>query len=212
MRNIGLCVVVLAVACGAPEPAGVGGGVGGAGGGSAAGGGAGGGTAGGAGGGAGGGAASAALTVAECETDMGRFEAANCADQSGWTMAKTTVCPKIPNATSALCAAPLTKAKACHAQFQSAALACVLGATDSSDPCAVDVLLGVLCVAAMNNNACAGASCMYSTDCPTGYTCNDKTDRCVNTSASCVGLPCLYGTDCPTGQTCNNATGQCNRN
>ncbi len=152
------------------------------------------------------------LSVAECETDMARFEAANCSDQSGWTMVKTTICPKLPNTTSMLCETPLTKAKACHAQFQTAQLACVLGQTDSTDPCAVDVLLGVLCVAAMNNNTCAGATCMYNSDCPTGYSCNDKTDRCVNTSASCVGLPCTYNADCPTGQTCNNGTGQCNRN
>ena len=126
-------------------------------------------------------------------------------------MVKTDVCPKIPNATSALCATPLTRAKACHAQFQTAALACVLGSTDSSDPCAVDVLLGVLCVSTMNSNFCAGVTCTYNSDCPSNYSCNDRTKRCVNNSANCTGLPCTYNSDCPTGQTCNNGTGQCNR-
>lgn len=200
MRTSVLGAVLVLMACGPSGSTGVGGGEGG---------GAGGGMAGGAGGGGGSGAAT--LSVSECETDMAKFEGANCADQSGWTMMKTTLCPKLPNATAALCETPLKKAKACHAQFQSATMVCTLGQTDSADPCAVDVLLGVLCVATMNSNQCAGISCMYNSDCPTGYACNDKTDRCVSSSASCIGLPCKYNADCPTGLTCNNGTGQCNK-
>jgi hypothetical protein len=86
-----------------------------------------------------------------------------------------------------------------------------MGSTDTTSVEAVDVLLGVLCVSSVNHNECAGVVCKYSTDCPSGYTCNDATGRCVSKSASfCVGLPCKYGMDCPTGLTCNNGTGQCN--
>jgi Cys-rich repeat protein len=86
-----------------------------------------------------------------------------------------------------------------------------LGTTDTQDPCAIDVLYGVLCVNAMNNNFCAATSCSLNSDCSSGYTCNDRTDRCVNTSKNCLGLPCSLNSDCGTGQTCNNAIGLCVR-
>ncbi len=198
-------VLVFLAACGAPQPmtTGTGGGSGAAGGT--------GGTAGGTGGNAGGTASGTALSVSECETDMQRFADAMCTDAAQWTMAKTVVCPKLPNTTSAPCAAALEKAKTCHAQFQSATIGCVLGQTDSADPCAVDVLLGVFCAASVNSNLCMATQCMYSTDCPTNYSCNDKTRRCFKTDAPCLGLPCKYSTDCPTGYTCNNAIEQCVR-
>lgn len=197
-----LAVTALTVGCGASGPGGGTGG--GAGGGNSAGGGNGGG------GGTGGGTGAATLSVAECQQDMGRFVSTNCADSATWTTVKNDICPKIPNSTSALCADALTKAKTCHTQFQTATLACTaFGTTDTQDPCAVDVLYGVLCVNAMNNNFCAATTCMYNSDCTTGYTCNDKTKRCVNNSKNCIGLPCTYNSDCPTAHTCNNGIGQC---
>lgn len=162
--------------------------------------------------GTGGGTSSATLTVSECEQDMDRFAAAHCADESQWTSAKTLICAKIPNTTSAPCTSALTKAKTCHTQFQQAMIFCSLGATDSSDPCAVDVLLGVFCVASVNSNLCMATQCMYDTDCPSGYGCNDKTLRCFKKDAPCLGLPCKYATDCPGGFTCNDAIAQCVRN
>jgi hypothetical protein len=145
---------------------------------------------------------------------MDKMAATNCADKNDYATAKTAVCPKIGSTVSATaCATPLTKAETCQSQFQSATFTCNgLGVTDSTDTCAVDVLLGVFCVAAMNNNNCASAQCMYSTDCPTDWSCNTQTGRCFNQSFSCPGLPCQYSTDCPTNQTCNSGTGQCNRN
>src|SRR4051812_8731360 len=102
MRKSFLAALVLVTACGAPDLStvnglGAGGAAGGGTGGAAGGGsgGAGGGSA--AGGGTGGAAGAATLSVAECQTDMGRFEAANCADKATWTTAKDTVCPKILN-------------------------------------------------------------------------------------------------------------------
>lgn len=195
-------ILLALMACGAPQPMTTGTGGGAA-------------TAGGSGGsgGSGGGSISMgmALTVSECETDMQRFADAMCTDASQWTMAKTVVCPKIPNPTSAPCDAALAKAKTCHSQFQSAAIGCVLGQTDSADPCAIDVLLGVFCVASVNSNLCMATQCMYNADCSTGYSCNDKTRRCFKTDAPCLGLPCKYNFDCPTGYTCNNAVEQCVR-
>ena len=186
------------VACSSGATGGVGGG--------SAGGGAGGGT----GGGTGGGSAGVALTIAECETDMQRFVDKACADASSWTTAKTMVCPKIGNTSSGvLCNAALVKAKTCQAQFQTATLFCQLGVTDTTDPCGVDVLLGVLCVATTNSLNCASTACASSTDCPTNFSCNDKTQKCFNTSAYCVGLPCSSSVHCPTGETCNSAVGQC---
>jgi hypothetical protein len=205
-------VLTLSVGCGS-SGGGSGGGAGGGSGGGSSGGGAGGGSAGGtgggAGGGSGGGSGGVALTVAECQQEMGRFESANCADKATWTAVKTDICPKSTNTTSALCNDALVKAKACHTQFQTATIACVLGNTDSQDPCAVDVLMGVLCVNAMNNNFCAATTCASFTDCGSGYGCNDKTKRCFNNSNNCIGLPCSSFTDCPTGQTCNSGIKQC---
>jgi hypothetical protein len=192
---------------------GSGGGSGGGGSGGGSGGGAtGGGTGGGATGGGTGGGAASGLSVAECNADMDKLASVGCADASNWTMAKTAICAKIPNASSALCADALTRARACQTQFVGATFGCVLGSTDSSDPCAVDVLLGVYCVAAMNNSSCAAAACQYSTDCPTNFGCNSKTGKCFNSSAYCVGVPCTFGVDCPTGETCNSALNQCVRN
>ncbi len=144
---------------------------------------------------------------------MDKFVAQSCNDKAAWETAKTVVCPKSTNASSALCNAPLVKAKNCHAQFQTAMLMCTaLGQTDSADPCAVDVLLGVFCVASTNNNSCFATPCTSSLDCGTGFSCNERTGRCYNTSANCVGLPCSSSLHCPTNQTCNNAAGQCVRN
>ncbi len=144
---------------------------------------------------------------------MDRFAAANCSDQNNWLMTKSTICPKIPNTTSAPCEAALTRAKSCHAQFQQASIACnSFGQTDSNDPCAVDVLMGVFCVATVNSGVCMATACTYDSDCTTGYKCNAKTDRCFRTDAPCLGLPCSYNSDCPTGHTCNNALSQCVRN
>jgi len=111
---------------------------------------------------------------------MDLFIAKNCADKAQWETAKTVVCPKIGNTSATLCNAALVKAKACDAQFKMATLGCTaLGSTDSLDPCAFDVLLGVLCVASTNNNLCAGIACMSSTDGPTAQTCNNAIGQCV---------------------------------
>lgn len=162
----------------------------------------------------GGGTASGAWTQAGCDAVMDKFASANCADQQNWLGLKVAACAKLSNATSvALCSTAFTKAKACEAQFVSQGMVACLGpATDTNDTCGADVVLGALCAATVNNGQCAGVQCQYNSDCPSGWTCNDQTDRCVNTSASCPGLPCRYNADCPTGFTCNNGTGQCNRN
>lgn len=144
---------------------------------------------------------------------MDKFIAPGCADVANWRGLKMQ-CSRIPspNAT-ALCGAPLQKAKACHSQFVTqGTVACVGPTTDTNETCGADVVLGVLCAATVNAGPCAGVQCMYNSDCPSGWTCNDKTDRCVQTSARCPGLPCRYNADCPTGFTCNNATEQCNAN
>lgn len=187
---------------------GTGGGTSGTGGGTAqtGGGSAGGGTA------SGGGAASGAWTQAGCDAVMEKFASANCADKQNWLQLKVAACAKLSNTTSvALCSTAFTKAKACEAQFVSQGMvACVGPATDTNDTCGADVVLGALCAGTVNNVQCAGVQCQYNSDCPSGWTCNDQTDRCVNTSARCPGLPCRYNADCPTGFTCNNGTGQCN--
>jgi hypothetical protein len=145
---------------------------------------------------------------------MDKFASANCADSANWLGLKTAACAKLSNATSvALCGTAFSKAQACQGQFISQAmLACTFGGTDTNDTCGADVVLGALCAATVNTIQCAGVQCQFNTDCPSGWTCNDQTDRCVNTSARCPGLPCRFNTDCPTGFTCNNATGQCNAN
>ncbi|MBK7864442.1 MAG: hypothetical protein IPJ65_38730 [Archangiaceae bacterium] len=206
--------LLLACSGSGPQSTGTGGGAGTAGGSASAGGAGtagGSGTAGGAGGSAGGSSPSA-LDQAQCEAGLNRFAAAGCSDAAQYTQLKQTVCPKVSNASSAVCSAALTRAEGTYSQLQSASFYCTsFGTTDSADPAAVDFLLAVFCVTSMNSNLCAGLACAYNTDCPTGYTCNDATDKCVKTDAACIGLPCKYNVDCPTGLTCNNAIGQCSK-
>ncbi|MCU0697169.1 MAG: hypothetical protein MUC96_11610 [Myxococcaceae bacterium] len=192
----------------------VGGGPTGTGGGAAGGSSGGGSSVGGGTGGGGGGAAGQTWTAAACDAAMDKFASANCPDSANWLGLKTAACAKLSNVTSvALCATAFSKAQACQAQFISQAmLACTFGGTDTNDTCGADVVLGALCAATVNTAQCAGVQCRFNTDCPSGWTCNDQTDRCVNTSARCPGLPCRFNTDCPTGFTCNDATGQCNAN
>ena len=201
-----LALSVVLAGCGSSGTGGAGGGSTGGG----AGGGTGGGTAGGSGGGTGGGSAGVALTVAECDADAAKFEGANCTDKSNWTAVRSTFCPKIPN--TPLCNPSLVKAKACHAQFQTATMTCTLGNADTTEVCAVDVLFGLYCLVAINNLNCAGTACTSSLDCATNYGCNEKVGKCFNQSAVCYGLPCTSSLHCPTGQTCNSAAGQCVKN
>jgi hypothetical protein len=162
--------------------------------------------------GGGGDTASSALTQSECENGLDRFVAASCSDASGFTQWKTATCPKVAAPASAACAAALERAKASYAQLTTATFFCSgAGTTDSADPSAIDFLLAVMCVSAMNNNSCAGLTCRYNQDCPTGYTCNDAIKKCVKTDAPCVGLPCKYNQDCPTGLTCNDGIKQCTK-
>jgi hypothetical protein len=167
------------------------------------------------GGGQAGGASQGSWTAAGCDAVMDKFAAVNCADRQNWLGLKVSACAKLSNTNSvALCGAAFTRAKACESQFLSQAmLACIIGlGTDTNDTCGPDVVLGALCAATVNNGQCAGVQCRFNADCPTGWTCNDQTDRCVDTSANCPGLPCRFNADCTTGFTCNNATGQCNAN
>lgn len=166
------------------------------------------------GGGMSGGGSSGSWTQAGCDAVMDKFASANCADQQNWLGLKVAACAKLSNATSvALCSTAFTKAKACEAQFVSQGMvACIGPGTDTNDTCGADVVLGALCAGTVNNGQCAGVQCQYNSDCPSGWTCNDQTDRCVNTSARCPGLPCRYNADCPAGFTCNDGTGQCNAN
>lgn len=226
-RFVAVAALSFFFACGPVGPAPTGGGTAGVGGGLSTGGfsaggggsGAGGSTGGGsvtgggsAGGGSAGGSVSTSWAVAECEAAMDKFVDANCADRQNWVGMKAQ-CQRIPspNAT-ALCETPLQRAKACHAQFMSqGTVFCNGPGSDTNETCGADVVLGVLCAGTVNAGPCAGVQCMYNSDCPTGFSCNDQTRRCFQTSASCPGLPCKYNADCPTGLTCNNATGQCNR-
>lgn len=70
---------------------------------------------------------------------------------------------------------------------------------------------GSYCRLAIANIRCFAGACRYNADCPTGFSCNDKTEHCFDSSAQCGGLPCSYNADCPTGFTCNNALEQCVR-
>lgn len=224
MSRLSLGLVLVLVACGpgpGPGPSGTGGGLAAGGGLSGTGGGfssTGGGSSstggGAAGGGAPGGGAATGWTAASCDAAMEKFASASCADRQSWLDLKVSACAKLGNTNStALCGAAMSKANACQAQFVSQGMvACTAFGTDTNDTCGVDVVLGALCAATVNNVACAGVTCQYNSDCPTGWTCNDQTDRCVQTSARCPGLPCRYNADCPTGFTCNNGTGQCNAN
>ncbi len=163
--------------------------------------------------GTGGGSSSATWAIAECEAAMDKFANANCADRQSWLGFKAQ-CQRLPSPNStALCETPLSRAKACHAQFISQGTVFCNGPnTDTNETCGADVVLGILCAATVNAGPCAGVACMYNSDCPSGWSCNDQTRRCFQTSARCPGLPCKYNADCPTGLTCNNATGQCNAN
>lgn len=147
---------------------------------------------------------------------MDKLIAPNCSDVAQWRGLKTECMRLSSSNATALCGTALGKAKMCHSQFvTNATVACVnqgpLGLiTDTTERCAYDILLGVLCASTVNSRACAGVQCRYNADCSSGSTCNDKTDRCVEMTARCPGLPCRYNADCPSGFTCNNATEQCN--
>jgi hypothetical protein len=152
------------------------------------------------------------LTVTQCQNDANKFAGAGCSDASDYTTASSSTCPKITNASSALCSDALARAATSYDQFQNSTVACnSFGITDSNDPSAVDALYAIYCVATMNSVRCAGQACQFNSDCPTNFTCNDKTGKCADDSAPCIGLPCTYNQDCPTGLTCNNALGQCTK-
>jgi len=72
--------------------------------------------------------------------------------------------------------------------------------------------IGDACTASLSNDSCYAISCNSSLDCPTGYSCNDATGHCFDSSATCTGAPCAASLDCPTGETCNSAAGVCIRN
>ncbi|MBS1118403.1 MAG: uncharacterized protein H6Q90_631 [Deltaproteobacteria bacterium] len=70
--------------------------------------------------------------------------------------------------------------------------------------------LGMYCVIALGNPACAsGIHCEFDTDCSGGLGCNGKTSQCFDKSAYCIGLPCEFNTDCPAHETCNGAEHVC---
>ncbi|MEO8702726.1 MAG: hypothetical protein ABI867_21965 [Kofleriaceae bacterium] len=69
--------------------------------------------------------------------------------------------------------------------------------------------LGMYCVMALGNPACAsGIKCEFDADCG-GAECNGATGECFDPSAFCVGLPCEFDADCPNGETCNGAEHAC---
>lgn len=217
MSRVSVVVLVLSMsACGPyplPGPSTGGGGAGGLSGTGGGFSGTGGGSAGGAStaGGSAGGAAQG-WSAQACDAAMDKFASANCADAQSWLGLKTAACAKLSNTTSvALCGTAFSRAQACQAQFISQAmLACTFAGTDTNDTCGADVVLGALCAGTVNNGQCAGVTCRFNSDCPSGWSCNDQTARCVNSSARCPGLPCRYNADCPTGFTCNDGTRQCN--
>jgi len=70
--------------------------------------------------------------------------------------------------------------------------------------------LGMYCVLALGNPACAsGIRCDFDADCSSGLECNGKTGQCFDTTAYCIGLPCEFDADCPENETCNGAEGAC---
>jgi hypothetical protein len=73
----------------------------------------------------------------------------------------------------------------------------------------VDAVIADACTGAVNKTECWSIDCANSTDCPTGYTCNDATAHCVSWDGKCFGLPCASFTDCPTGETCSTEIGVC---
>lgn len=154
------------------------------------------------------------LTQANCNSAMDMLAAAGCSDSSYWTQMKNHACTRLStNLTTTHCQTPLQRAQSSYPDIQGGDFYCNGGSTDSTSVAAVDVLLGVLCAATVNNNDCAGVTCQYNSDCPSEYSCNDATERCYQNSASfCAGLPCIYNSDCPDNLTCNDGTGQCNLN
>lgn len=69
--------------------------------------------------------------------------------------------------------------------------------------------LGMYCVMALGNPACAsGIKCQFDLDCGQGA-CNSATGQCFDKTAYCVGLPCEFDIDCPSGETCNSAERAC---
>ncbi len=70
---------------------------------------------------------------------------------------------------------------------------------------------GSYCRLAVAKPECYLAACQYAADCPSDYSCNDKTKHCFKLAASCGGLPCTFDSDCPSRFRCNNALEQCVR-
>ncbi len=70
--------------------------------------------------------------------------------------------------------------------------------------------LGMYCVVALGNPACAsGIRCEFDSDCSGNAGCNGATGQCFDKGAYCIGLPCEFNSDCPANETCNGAEHAC---
>ena len=200
MYRLAFTVVIAFTACTPAEMPNTGGG-----GGALTGGGSGGGT------GAGGGGSSTSMTEAQrvavyCE----KTRTANC---SQWFTSQQQCVDMLSRTQSALCQTKWEAETDCLGTTQPSDWMCspfgepVIASTRCRD----EYGFGSYCRLAIANINCFQGACQYNSDCPSDFSCNDKTRHCFKTSASCGGLPCTYNADCPTGFTCNNALEQCVR-
>lgn len=121
---------------------------------------------------------------------------------------------KLDTAVGRGCGTFLNDAYTCQKPHGESGLACysIMGVEDvytTVATCEESFAAGTACASAVNDTDCYSVSCKYNQDCPSGWSCNNKTEKCFNTSAKCGGLPCRYNQDCPSGFTCNNALEVC---
>ncbi len=110
------------------------------------------------------------------------------------------------------CASYIEKGWSCLKGKNASALTCQFNDVYVTDPqCAESGTAMTKCASAMADPRCYAGSCKSFTDCPTGYSCNEKIGQCFDNAHSCLGAPCDSFTDCSTGETCNQALKLCTK-
>lgn len=156
--------------------------------------------------------------------DSGSKTTVSSADVCNFLLAKN--CPGVENTPSHLstctqafdlgaqrgCSSYIEKGWTCLKGKNQSALTCQLNDVYVTDPqCAESGTAMTKCAAAMSDPKCYAGSCQSFTDCPTGYSCNEKIGQCFDNAHSCLGAPCDSFTDCSTGLTCNQALKLCTK-